>query len=246
MQEILEYLFARLKQPFEPVREVGGQPYAVKSDGTLGAPIRDLPPQFDAPTLNVSTLAGFVDAYKANIDGFPEQVAVQIEDYRTVALVALEADSFGRRHVWARARHADEIPFRFDTYYTPEDFLLAFRASFLFNENAVLVQRIASNVSAENSVALADDGMSQSVVLKVGAVTREAIKLPAEGVSLIPWRTFREVNPVESKFLLRMKNVKDGIPTVVLHEIDAKWKLDTIGSITKWIKYELPESTVIA
>jgi hypothetical protein len=77
-------------------------------------------------------------------------------------------------------------------------------------------------------------------------VTRSTVQLPAEGIPLIPWRTFRDASPVESKFLLRMKGVKDALPHIALYEIDAKWQLDTVNSIGKYLAAALPEIPLIA
>jgi hypothetical protein len=54
------------------------------------------------------------------------------------------------------------------------------------------------------------------------------------------------VAPVESKFLLRMKAVKDSLPHIAIFEIDGKWKLDTITSISTYIADQVPGSLIIA
>jgi hypothetical protein len=72
------------------------------------------------------------------------------------------------------------------------------------------------------------------------------VTLPADGVPLIPWRTFREAPPVESRFLLRLQSVKDAAPNAALFEIDQKWKLDTVESIAGWLSAAVPEARVIA
>lgn len=245
VKEVLEYLFDRLKNVNPVTHMVGDQPYAVKADGTLGAPVRELVPQFTKPTLEVSTLTGLVAAYKANLDVFsPEKVALHITGVRTVSLIALQADEFGHRHIYVTAGHKQECPFVFGNYYTPEDFLIAFRSSFFFNDNAVKIQRLTSTLTSENSVSVSDDGMSQVVTVKDGTVTRSAVELPPE-IPLIPWRTFREANPVESKFMIRMKSVKDSLPMVALFEIDAKWRNDTIQSVAHYLKRELPNAIII-
>ena len=65
-------------------------------------------------------------------------------------------------------------------------------------------------------------------------------QLPADGAPLIPWRTFREVCPVQSRFLLRMKGVKDGLQHIALFEIDQLWRLDTIDAIASWLGSNIP------
>lgn len=246
-QDIVNWTFERLRGPKPAVETVNGQPYALKPDGTLGEPVRELAPQFVKPVLSVSTLSGMVEAFKAGLDGVASnaKVAFHVVSPTQVDLVSLEADDFGRRHVWAQAVHRQDCPFRFDVYMDTEPFLIAFRASFLFNDNAVKIQRVLSSLSNESAVTVADDGISQTVTAKAGAVTRTAIELPPE-IPLIYWRTFREVNPVESKFLLRMKGDSGKVPQAALFEIDAKWKLDTVESVRHYLHKALPTATILA
>ena len=247
MLELAKYLLDRLKDVRPVTTKVGGVDYAVRADGTIGAAVRALEPQWTAPTLTVGSLSAIVIAYKQGIDDLEtESVALHVVDIYTVELIALTADEYGKRHVFARAKHHEESAFNFGAWYKPEDFLIAFRAGFLFNDEAVKVQQVCSNVGSGEAVLVTDDGVSQEITIKSGAVTRSTIHLPAEGIPLIPWRTFRDANPVESRFLLRMKGVKDELPKVALFEIDAKWKLDTIGAIEYYLQTTLPEAVVIA
>lgn len=243
-KEFLEYLFSRFKDTRPVTHVVNNVPYAVNADGTLGLPVRELAPQWTAPTLEATSLDGLIAAYNAGIDGFSGKVGLHVVNPRQVELLSLAADGFGHRHVWVRAKHQAECPFRFDTYYESEAFLLAFRTSFLYEENAVKVQRLVSTLSANSSVHISDDGMSQNVTVQDGAVTRANVELPPE-IPLAPWRTFREVNPVISKFMLRLKSVKDSVPHVALFEVDARWRLDTIASVAAYLGNALPKVTIL-
>jgi hypothetical protein len=246
MKEVLQYLFDRLKDTRPVTHKVNDQEYAVRSDGTLGEPVRALKPQWTAPVFEVGTLSALAALYAAKVDGLPTEVGFHIANHLTVELVALQADEFGLRHVYARATHKPETPFIFDKYYpSPEDFLIAFRASFLFNEEAVKVQQLCSTLGGGEAVAVSDDGISQEVVVKSGTVTKSSISLPADGVQLVPWRTFTEASPVVSKFLLRMKGIKDGLPAIALFEIDAKWKSETKESIAHWLKEHTKGATIL-
>jgi hypothetical protein len=246
MIEALQFLLSRLKDVRPVTHEVAGQHYAVRQDGTLGEPVRELAPQFTKPALLLHTVSALVAAYKAGLDDLPtKEVAFNIKRPTYVALESIKADEFGLRHLYATAEHSEDAGFAFGRFYVPEDFLIAFRAGFYFNDWAEKVQRLCSTVTAESGVETADDGISQVVTVKQGAVTRSAVELPKE-IPLIPWRTFREVAPVESKFLLRMRGVKDQLPEIAIFEIDGKWKLDTVESIRHYINQQLPEALVIA
>ena len=243
----LKYLFGRLKAERPVTVAVADQHYAVNADGTLGLPIRELSPQFVKPTFAVSTLSALVNLYKNGVDGFAtESCAVYVAGYDSVEIVSLQADEFGARHVFARAKHEDETPFVFDEYYLPEEFLIKFRASFFFNDEALTVQKFCSAITSEESIAVKNNGVSQEIEIKTGGITKSSVTLPADGVPLIPWRTFRDANPVESKFLLRVKSGPGILPKIALFEIDAKWKLDTVNSVAEYLSKALPEATIIA
>ena len=244
--EAFEYL-AKLQTPKNPVvHNVHGQPFEVKVDGTLGNAVKPVDISFWKPPLVVSTLSGLVDAYNAKVGELGARVALHIESHLLVSLVDLDLDEFGKRRLYARADHAPDTAFKFGEFYEPEAFIIAFRAGFYFNSEAVKVQQLCSTIASGSAVAVNDDGISQEVIVKSGTLTKAGITLPADGVPLIPWRTFRDANPVESRFLLRMRGVKDGLPKIALFEIDARWKLDHVASIRSYLSGALPGATIIA
>jgi hypothetical protein len=246
IKDALDFL-ARIQTPKNPVTvTINDRPYAVKADGTIGEHIRKPDTTVIYPAVETSTLTALVGIYLANLDGLDQaKVAVHVIDYLNAAIIDLNVNEFGYRHIYARAHHSEETDFEFDTFYLPEEFLIKFRASFYFNEEAAKVQQLCSTLEAGSTVSVSDDGMSQTVVITSGAINKTPVTLPAEGVPLIPWRTFRDAAPVESKFLLRMKTFKDGSPKIALFEIDEKWKLDVVGAIRDYLKTHLPEGAII-
>lgn len=226
---------------------IDGDTYGLNADRTLGAYVRKPLPQAPptAPVLPLRTLSGFVAAFGANIDEFPGEVAVQVESHDSVALVSMRQDQYGQRHVWMRAKAPEENAFRFGNHYQIEEFLIALQAGFLPSENVTAISRLCSCVTAGNSVQAADDGISMRVTIKEGEIERGNIDVPNR-LPLAPYRTFREIEPVASDFLLRMKAVKDSLPTVALLEVDGgKWKLDTILAIGAWLQQNLPANTTV-
>jgi hypothetical protein len=244
--EVLEFITG-LKDSRPITETVGEATYAVKSDRTLGEVIRP-PAPIAKPTLALATLNGFVDAIAAKVDEFPaDAVAIHVESYSSVALVSLKADEFGRRHVWLRAKHEEVNPFRFERYYeSPEDLLIALQGSFLPSDNLTNLLRLCSNLTAGSSVQTADDGFSQKVVIQEGGVTRGGVELPPR-IALAPYRTFREITPVESDFLIRMQGKKDALPQIALFGVDGGgWKLDTVLAVKTWMLERISTILVIA
>lgn len=244
---VLQYLFGRLKDVKPVTHKVGEQEYAVTAEGTLGAPVRALAPQWDKPTLKVITLSEIKALCEAELDDFDaKKVGLHVANYNTVRLVSLKADEFGRRHVYAQAEHTIETPFRFGVFTDAEKFLIDFRTSFYFDDEAVKVQSLCSNLESGVSVTLADDGIGQKLEVKAGTSSKSDVQIPGSGISLIPWRTFRDASPVSSNFLLRFKTVKDSLPQIALFEVDQKWQLDTMQSVAAWLRHHVKGVTVIA
>lgn len=244
--------FKTLNRPARPVTvEIKGEHFAVNQDGTIGDPVRPVLPiaPVATPILALSTLTGFVDAFKANVDKFTGlgESAVQVEAFDSVALVSLEADKWGRRHVWARAKSAEINPFAFDTFMDPEKFLITAQAGFMPIDGShyTTMLRLCSSLKAGSTVSVADDGYSQKVVITDGAVEHGEVELPPR-VQLRPYRTFREIDPVESDFLLRFKGVKDALPQVCLIPVDGgRWKTDTAMQVRAWLIKALPADTKV-
>jgi hypothetical protein len=245
--------FKQLNRPDRPVTvQVNGSAFAVKENGTLGDAVHPVLPvaPVATPVLSLSTLTGLVAAFNADVDKFTGKgaSAIQVESFDSVALVSLEADEWGRRHVWARAKSAEVNPFKFGEYLDPEVFLITAQAGFMpIDGHYTNMLKLCSSLKAGSSVQVADDGYSQKVVIQEGGVTHGEVELPPR-VSLRPYRTFREVDPVESDFLLRFKAQKDALPLAALIPVDAgRWKTDTALMVAGWLKKNLPEgATVIA
>lgn len=244
--EALEFL-AKIQTPKNPQTVVvNDQTFAVEADGTVGEAIKPADLSWPKPVLALSSLSGLVAAYKSKIGKMGERVALHVVSYLQVDLVDLDENGVGKRVVYATAKHVPDTGFKFGEFMDPEPFLLKFRASFYFNDEAVKVQQLCSTIGSASGVAIADDGMSQEVTVKSGTLTKAGVTLPADGVPLIPWRTFRDANPVESRFLLRMRGVKDGLPQIALFEIDGRWQIDTVNSIRSYLAGELADAIIIA
>ena len=242
-QKLIQFLSDRIADPKPVTVEVKGEPFAVRADGTLGEVVRK-PAPLVKPALIVGTLTGFVDAMKASIDDFKD-AAVQVVDHNTVELVSLKADEFGRRHVWLRAVNEEPAPFRFDFYHVPEQFLIDLQNGFLPTDNVVALQQVVSRLSSESSIATNDDGFSQTVSVQQGGVTRASVPLPSR-MELLAYRTFREVDPVASLFMLRLQGKQGELPKAALVQLEAgKWKYSSIQQIKRYLEGMLPDKAIV-
>jgi hypothetical protein len=229
--------------PQKTYEVVQGRTYMV-TPGEHGASLGGLVAPPSAATLVLVSLTGFIDAFKAKIDDFGEAI-VQVVDHERVVLLALRADEYGRRHTWLHAKSLEQNPFPFGQYQVPEAFLLSLQGGFLPTEAVIQLQQFASALSSESSISTQDDGFTQVVTVKQGAVTRGTSEIPKR-IKLMPYRTFREIDPVESEFIVRLRGKQGELPTIALIEVDAgRWKHDTALMVKRYLAKHLPEGTVI-
>lgn len=99
--------------------------------------------------------------------------------------------------------------------------IIELRSAFIPNEDTDYLLDLLSRISKEDSVSSEDNGVSQTVTARQGIGLKSYERLKTR-VSLIPYRTFSEVEQPESEFILRL----DEEGRVGLFEADGgKWKL---------------------
>lgn len=233
------------------------EPYEFRSTPSeFGRALGDVVKPFHPELLKVTTLTGFLDAVAAGVGNVPSgdgsatgqgipapppMPIVHVEDYLTVTLKAAQSDRWGTRDVFLTAKHPAYNAFVFDEYYSdPAKFIIGLQTSFLTTDELLYLIKLASNLKAGNSVQTEDDGFSQTLTLKAGEVQTAEVKIQPK-IKLIPLRTFPEVNPVETEFLIRFKQTPQQTPAIALFNTEGdKWKGETMRSIKKYLVENLP------
>ncbi len=109
--------------------------------------------------------------------------------------------------------------------------------------------KLVGNVKKEQSVDLKDDGFSQSVEQRAGVTLVERADVPNPMI-LAPYRSFREVDQVESPFLIRFRegDLMGGSQAVVcqLFECDGgAWQNEARERVANYLRGELPAGVVV-
>ena len=135
--------------------------------------------------------------------------------------------------------------FRFGTWYPLEDFIILLQAGFEDSIEKETLLRVLGNVTGSEAATSEDDGITQTVAVRVGVSLkeRETIKNP---VRLRPYRTFRELDgQPESPFILRIKGTD--MKMVALFEADGgAWQHHAVELICRWLVAKTHEREVIA
>lgn len=192
-------------------------------------------------TMLVHTLSGFADYIKNNFDA-TEEHAVFVG---TPSHVTLQSRLSGRRRreVPLQTEPFPARRFDFGRFLPPEEFVIGLQIGFAHSEQLATVIKFVGNLTAEGSVSVDDDGVSQRTTIRAGVARVGMAEVP-NPVFLAPWRTFAEIEQPESPFILRVRRAgEDGTPQAALFETgDHRWQLAAIESIAEYLreKIDLP------
>ena len=192
--------------------------------------------------LELHTLTGLVDYITQHPD-CAGQYLVHVADYDKVRLYGEYETEYGRRKQFVAAS-CEIKSFRFGNYLPQEDFVVALHHQFSSVGDREQVLAEAGNVAAESQVTQKDDGVSQEVAMRDG-VARLTKSILTNPVSLAPFRTFPEIDPVESQMTFRMRK-DDNKVLFALFEADGEnWKVDSIHAIRDYLKEKLSDEVII-
>ena len=235
--------------------EIDGVTYAVLNKGDQGQTLEDpRKPDPEPKVLTVHTLSGLIDFVKTLGVALGENArpyAYHVVSHKTVVVVSQAlVGRFRQREAYGCAVWEELLgssSFAWGTFYSPEAFIISLQTLFEMTEDLATVMKVVGTLKAENVKQTEDDGVTQTATARSGVVSSAEVKVP-NPVTLQPFRTFREVSQPESKFVLRLRNGKEGEqPSCALFEADGgMWKLTAIQSIASYIRQQHPEATVLA
>ncbi len=210
-----------------------------------GWKLADVPkPAPEPKPLTFGTLVGFVGYVIGNRDSLEEsKLMVHVVGPRRVELLEPLTGAFRQRPLLAAADLDVFEPkgFPFGQWLDMESFVIGLQASFVATEARDDLLRLIGNVKDEAVRQTSDDGVTQTVVAKQGAALVAEVPVP-NPVTLAPYRTFREVEQPESRFILRLRS---GGPTCALFEADGgAWKIQAANGVTAWLRDALRDTAV--
>jgi len=176
-------------------------------------------PDPQVKAITVSSLKGVKEfvLHSLGIANIKYPLIAEVSFNQVIVYSQLESDRSRQTLLYAKSESPN---INFGQYLPVEDMLIKLQTAFVESENRKRLIELLSNLVAKDSVELIDDGMSQSVTVKKGVTTKENIQVQPI-VKLTPHRTFREIEQVESLFLIRLNNRQE----VAIFEADGgAWK----------------------
>ncbi len=208
--------------------EVDGLPYA--KSGSL-AVIE--PPGIK--TLAVNSLTAVVDYLKGQPDGDARRFIICHED--EVNVFSAPDQQFKRRVHWLTAKvDADWRARAVNSYFSQIEFVIWLQTCFFPTADRERALAVVANLKSEKVVDGSDNGLAQTIAVRAGAKS-EFISIENPFL-LAPFRTFPEIEPVASPFILRLQNGKENEPPqpALFAGADARWRVETRARVKAFLK----------
>ena len=188
-----------------------------------------------ASKIEFSDLSSLVSMIKNELAKFNRPLYINVENEGKVSVLT-SMDNHKEREYPYSAVYSNRT-FRFGSYCSYEDFVIALRSQFVLNEDTKNLLEMLKKITNSNSVETEDDGITQKVTMQQGASLASSAKV-APIRKLTPFRTFNEVAQPESEFLFRIRNGGD----YALFEADGgAWKIEAKNNIRNYFETALKE-----
>lgn len=205
--------------------------------------------QYSPNHLALNTLVGLSDYIGSNVDAHDLlKTTIHVVDHATVRLIGkLEPEEGRFRRQCFAVSSASSLAFKFGEYLDAETFVVGLQTQFLPSVDRDGLLATVASIKESAVRETVDDGVAQEVVTSAGVVMKDRARLP-NPISLMPYRTFREVAQPMSLFVLRAKGSEGGEkPKLALFEADGgQWKNEAITSIAAWFAQRHPSQAILA
>jgi hypothetical protein len=194
----------------------------------------NLPEPSSPDKLNIVSLEGLIDFVVKDPDGLftgesaPKHYAM-VRDQKVTILTRLHGRKNTRSIIAECEFTPDRIPF--GEYIEAETMFIMLQTRFVQTDARDTVMKVIGNLKQEQNIQTADDGISQRFTIKSG-ISTNATTVFKNPVPLKPYRTFLEVEQVESPFVLR---IKEGGKVALFDADGGMWKLEARRRVREYL-----------
>jgi hypothetical protein len=220
------------KEALEYVVGLGNKRIVKENGQTYSTGSMNLLQVATAEAMRVRSLSGLIEYIQSEFDS-EKRLMVHVKSPTEVTCFdALNENANRNNYIEAKAM----LPrFSFDHFIDTEEFNIKLQSAFVQTDDRDIMLKVVGNIREEQVNEVGDDGISQAVTAKTGVATVAQVKVP-NPVSLMPYRTFVEVEQPESEFVFRMKNG----PRCALFEADGSaWELEAMKNIKEFLELKL-------
>lgn len=185
-----------------------------------------------AMPIRATTLTSLVDYIRERRDELREKMIIHVVSPTEVRLFSGLLEERDRETLFI----AEAIVpyFEYGREYEQEAFLVAMQSCFLPSDDREAVTILASNIVNAQEETYSDDGISQQAVIKTG-ITSKGKALVPNPATLIPYRTFMEVNQPASAFVFRVSEGNRGPAFKLVEAGGGIWKAQAMENIRRYL-----------
>lgn len=185
---------------------------------------------YKEPTaLTFKSITGFLNFIAHDCDCAFKDSFIHILDYDRIEFLSpLNEDN--DREIYAVCE-PDKINNIFDRFIEREQFNIMLQTGFLENDELSDILRYIGNMSDKAVRSVGDNGISQEITIKSSTQGLIDVFVP-NPVILRPFRTFTEIEPVESKFVFRLK---EGGYCALFEADGGAWKINTMHALENYV-----------
>ncbi len=191
-----------------------------------------------ASRIEASTLTAMVDYIKHCKKELRDSMIIHVKSPTDVVLYSgLNKE---RKREYLFESKASLPSFRYDSWCDQERFLIELQANFEVTPDLLAIQQVAGNIEAKTTANYGDDGVSQKTTIRQGIASKADVVVP-NPATLVPYRTFLEIDQPESQFVFRISD-GDGRPEFKIVEAEGGlWRNEAMRRIKEYFEEELSD-----
>ena len=226
LKEAMQYITGLKAEAMEPkVVEIAGKTYCDKDLTRY-----DREPMADQ--IEATTLTAMIDYIKSCSKELRETMIIHVVSPARVELYSGLTKERKREYLFKAL--AATPKFMYDKWYSQESFIIEMQADFEVTDDLQLILKVAGNVEAKTTQNYVDDGTSQRAVIKQGIASKADVLVP-NPVTLVPYRTFLEVEQPASEFVFRIRD-DHGEPVFKIVEAEGGlWRNEAMANIKAYL-----------
>jgi len=179
--------------------------------------------------LRFKSITGFLNYIASDFDYTITNSFIHIKSYDRIEFLSpLNEDN--QREIYAICE-PDKIYIAFDKFIDRESFNIMLQTGFADTDELKDILRYIGNMTDKSVRTVGDDGISQEITIKSSTQGLIDVFIP-NPVILKPYRTFPEIEPVESKFVFRLK---EGGYCALFEADGGAWKIETMHALEDYV-----------
>ena len=189
--------------------------------------------------LKATTLTSMIDYIKSKMDKkVSEKLLIHVVSPSKVVLQSeLRADEMRETYMEVNAL-LPEISFGY--FMDVEKFNIMLQSTFVATEDKEIVLKVVGNVTDNVVKDTSDDGISQAVTIKTGLAKKGDVLVP-NPVNLAPYRSFPEIQQVETPFVFRMRQGRENPEAAIFEADGGAWRNECMLRIKDFLSKNLSD-----